>query len=70
MACARRESQRQLALDVWRLWTDRKFDVSDFIYTGAIQPYLPIGTWALPDTPVMREAMEHARREAEKYRRG
>ena len=31
------ESRRTLALDVWRLCTDKKFNAGDYIRTGEVQ---------------------------------
>ena len=54
MAHARRERQRQLALDVrYTIWTQDKFDVGQFVKRGAVAVYK---AYPLPDTPTMRQA--------------
>ena len=54
MAHARRERQRQLALDVrYTIWTQDKFDVGQFVKRGAVAVYK---AYPLPDTPTMRKA--------------
>jgi cytochrome c551/c552 len=54
MAHARRERQRQLALDVrFTIWTQDKFDVEQFVKRGSVAVYK---SYPLPDTPAMRQA--------------
>ena len=56
MAHARRERQRQLALDVrYTIWTQDKFDVGQFVKRGSVAVYK---SYPLPDTPTMRKAKE------------
>jgi cytochrome c551/c552 len=54
MAHARRERQRQLALDVrYTIWTQDKFDVGQFVKRGAVAVYK---AYPLPNTPTMQKA--------------
>ena len=56
MAHARRERQRQLALDVrYTIWTQDKFDVGQFVKRGTVAVYK---SYPLPDTPALRKARE------------
>ncbi len=56
MAHARRERQRQLALDVrYTIWTQDKFDAGQFVKRGTLAVYK---SYPLPDTPAMRKARE------------
>jgi hypothetical protein len=55
MSAGHRESRRALALDVWRLWTDKKIDLERYIRTGSIEtPKKP----QLPDNPLIQRAIE------------
>lgn len=61
MAIARRESRRQLALDVRGLvWQLEKFDAERYLRTGALAEYR---YHPAPDTPEMRAAMEAVEQE-------
>ena len=56
MAHARRERQRQLALDVrYTIWTHDKFDAEQFVKRGSLAVYQ---SYPLPDTPALRKAKE------------
>jgi hypothetical protein len=56
MAHARRERQRQLALDVrYTIWTQERFDAERFVRQGTLATYQ---AYPLPDTPTLRKAKE------------
>lgn len=64
MAVGSRESRRALAMDVrCMVWLDKKFDAARYLRTGAVEVYR---TPALPDTPIMHEALAEAYRQKAK----
>lgn len=56
MAHARRERQRQLALDVrYTIWTSERFDAEQFVKRGTMAVYQ---AYPLPETDTLRKARE------------
>lgn len=72
MAHARRERQRQLALDVrYTIWTQERFDAERFVKRGTLAVYQ---AYPLPETDTLRRAREELEVERrmveERMRRG
>jgi hypothetical protein len=58
MSEARRQQQRMLAVDVWRLWTDKKIDVESFIERGSI---VERKRYPLPANPLIHQKIAEIR---------
>lgn len=72
MAHARRERQRQLALDVrYTIWTQERFDAERFVKRGTMAVYQ---AYPLPETPALQKARQdleiERRMVEERMRRG
>ena len=61
MLTGRQRERRLLALDVRQLVWIGRFDAERYLRTGTTQEWIQDGE--LPDTPLLREAMERTRRE-------
>jgi hypothetical protein len=58
MSEGRRQRDRQLAMDVWRLWTDKKVDEDSFIERGSI---VERKRYPLPPNPLIHQKIAEIR---------
>ena len=61
MAAGHREDRRMLALDVWRLVTDKKIETEAYILRGAVHEWR--SDYPLPDNPLLHAEIERINRE-------